>query len=162
VVVLLIAACAWISVLVSAAGGPDMMMTMPMPATLADGLAFVGSWAIMMAAMMLPSALPMITLYGAIQRREAPAAAGGVPVAVFVLVYLLLWTATGVPVYLAHTALMGLGAPAFSYAVAVILLAGGLFQLSPLKQVCLRVCRSPLGFLLSHWRAGLWGSLALG
>src|SRR5262247_3706888 len=97
---LLIAAIAWASVIRSSRGD-DMMMTMPMPATVADGLAFVAGWAIMMTAMMLPSALPMIALYGATQRREAAAAASGVPVAVFTLVYLAVWAASGVPVYLA-------------------------------------------------------------
>jgi len=139
-----------------------MMMTMPMPATVADGLAFVVSWGVMMTAMMLPSALPMISLYGATQRRAAGGAARGVPVAGFTAVYLLLWTASGIPVYLAHTFLMMLTGSAFAYGVALILLAAGAFQLSPLKRVCLRACRSPLGFLLGHWRAGRRGSLALG
>jgi len=49
-----------------------------------------------------------------------------------------------------------------AYAIGVILVAAGAYQLSPLKQVCLRACRSPLGFLLGHWRAGRRGSLALG
>ncbi|MGH7315478.1 MAG: DUF2182 domain-containing protein [Candidatus Rokuibacteriota bacterium] len=159
---LLIAGAAWASVIRSSRRGDDMMMTMPMPMTVADGLAFVLSWAVMMTAMMLPSALPMIALYGAIQRGAAGAASKGVPVAAFTLVYLLLWAATGVPVYIAHTLLMALAEPAFAYGVAVILLAAGLFQLSPLKQVCLRVCRGPLGFFLGHWRAGRRGSLALG
>ncbi len=145
VVLLLIAAAAWVSVVRSSLRGDDMMMTMPMPATVADGLAFVASWGVMMTAMMLPSALPMI-----------------VPVAVFTLVYLALWAASGIPVYFAHTLLMTLAGSAFAYAIAVILLAAGAFQLSPLKQVCLRACRSPLGFLLGHWRAGRRGSLALG
>jgi predicted metal-binding membrane protein len=57
---------------------------------------------------------------------------------------------------------MALSPRAFAYGVAAILLAAGVFQLSPLKQACLRACRSPLGFLLGHWRAGLRGSLALG
>ena len=73
-----------------------------------------------------------------------------------------MWAASGVPVYLAHTLLMTLPGFAFSYGVAAILLAAGAFQLSPLKQVCLRACRGPLGFLLGHWRAGRRGSLALG
>ena len=60
VVLLLIAAAAWVSVVWSSLQGDDMMMTMPMPATPADGLAFVASWGVMMTAMMLPSALPMI------------------------------------------------------------------------------------------------------
>ncbi|HEV8533979.1 MAG TPA: DUF2182 domain-containing protein, partial [Methylomirabilota bacterium] len=62
----------------------------------------------------------------------------------------------------AHTLLAGLAASTLVYAIAVILVAAGVYQLSPLKQVCLRVCRSPLGFLLGHWRAGRQGSLALG
>jgi predicted metal-binding membrane protein len=162
VVLLLIAAAAWVSVVRSSLGGDDTMMTMPMPVTAADALAFVASWAVMMTAMMLPSALPMISLYGAIQRGPAGAAPKGVPVAVFTLVYLLLWAASGVPVYLANTLLMTLAGSAFAYGVAGVLLAAGVFQLSPLKQVCLRACRSPLGFFLGHWRAGRRGSLVLG
>lgn len=161
VVLLLIAAAAWVSVVRTSLWSDDMMMTMPMPATVADGLEFVVSWGVMMTAMMLPSALPMISLYGATQRRPA-GATRGVPVAVFTVVYLALWAASGVPVYFAHTLLMTLAGSAFAYAIAAILLAAGAFQLSSLKQVCLRACRSPLGFLLSHWRAGRRGSLALG
>src|SRR5690349_12643050 len=102
----------------------------------------------------------MIGLYGAMLRGGA--VPRGAPIAVFTLVYLAVWTASGVPVYLAHTALMTLSPRTFAYGVAALLLAAGAFQLSPLKQACLRACRSPLGFLLSHWRAGLRGSLALG
>jgi predicted metal-binding membrane protein len=161
-VLLLIAAAAWVAVVRASLAGDDMMMTMPMPVTAADAVAFVVSWAVMMTAMMLPSALPMISLYGAIQRGPAGAGPKGVPVAVFTLVYLLLWAASGVPVYFANTLLMTLAGSAFAYGIAGILLAAGVFQLSPLKQVCLRACRSPLGFLLGHWRAGRRGSLALG
>ena len=136
-------------------------MTMFMPLTVFDGLAFVGSWGVMMTAMMLPSALPMIGLYAATQRGEARRRRRST-VAVFTLVYLGVWAASGAPVYLAHTGLMALSPRAFAHGVAAILLAAGVFQLSPLKQACLRACRSPLGFLLGHWRAGLRGSLALG
>jgi len=160
ILLLLIAAVAWIDVIRSSLGAPDMMMSMFMPVTLVDGLAFVASWGVMMVAMMLPSALPMIGLYGAMLRGGA--VPRGAPIAVFTLVYLAVWTASGVPVYLAHTALMTLSPRTFAYGVAALLLAAGAFQLSPLKQACLRACRSPLGFLLSHWRAGLRGSLALG
>ena len=162
IVLLVIAAVAWADVIRSSLGAPDMMMTMFMPMTMSDGLAFVASWGVMMTAMMLPSALPMIGLYAATKQGETAAASRGVPVAVFTLVYLAVWAASGAPVYLAHTGLMALSPRAFAYGVAAILLAAGVFQLSPLKQVCLRACRSPLGFLLGHWRAGLRGSLALG
>src|SRR5215475_214551 len=103
------AVAAWVSVVRSSLQGDDVMMTMPMPATWADGTVFVLGWAIMMAAMMLPSALPMISLYGSIHRSKvAPAhrvIAEGVSVAGFTAVYLVVWAVSGVPVYLAHTAL---------------------------------------------------------
>jgi predicted metal-binding membrane protein len=162
IALLLIAALAWVDVIRTSLGAPDMMMTMFMPLSVSDGLAFVASWGVMMAAMMLPSALPMIGLYGATQRGSAATAPRGASVTVFTLVYLGVWAASGVPVYLAHTGLMALPPRTFAYGVAATLLAAGAFQLSPLKQACLRVCRSPLGFLLGHWRAGVRGSLRLG
>src|SRR6266508_1741737 len=162
VILLLIAAVAWVNVVRSSQGAPDMMMTMFMPMTVSDGLAFVMSWGIMMTAMMLPSALPMINLYGATQRGMAAPGPRGVPVLVFAFVYLAVWAAFGAPVYVAHSFLMALPPAAFAYGIAAILLAAGVFQLSPLKHACLRACRSPLGFLLGHWRAGLRGSLRLG
>ena len=83
IVLLLIAAAAWVDVIRSSLGAPDMMMTMFMPMTMADGLAFVAGWGIMMTAMMLPSALPMIGLYAATQRGQAGTAPKGAPVVVF-------------------------------------------------------------------------------
>jgi predicted metal-binding membrane protein len=86
-----------------------------------------------------------------------------VHVALFALIYLALWAATGIPVYLGSL-LVEAAAPAglVAHGVAAVLLAAGLFQFSPLKQRCLRACRSPLGFLLGHWRPGYRGTLALG
>jgi predicted metal-binding membrane protein len=138
--------------------GMDMVMA---PAWL-DGLAFVAAWAVMMAAMMLPSALPMIGLYAATQRNAGGARPVAVAVGVFTLIYLGLWAATGVPIYLASVALSAIGSGVLAYVVAGVLVVAGLFQLSPLKQVCLRRCRSPLGFYLGHWRRGWRGSLAIG
>ena len=138
--------------------GMDMVMT----PTLADGLAFVGAWAVMMAAMMLPSALPMIRLYAATQRSDPAVGPRAGRVALFTFVYLALWTVTGAPMYFGSVVLGAAAPVARAYAVAVVLAGAGIFQLSPLKSVCLRHCRSPLGFLLGHWRAGWRGSLALG
>ena len=160
VLLLLVAAAAWVFVVLSSVHGEDMAM--PMPLSIPDGLVFTTCWAVMMTAMMLPSALPVIALYGAMQRGAVAAGTKGVPVAVFTLVYLGVWAATGLPVYFAHTLLAGLAGSTLAYAIAVVLVAAGVYQLSPLKQVCLRACRSPLGFLLGHWRAGRRGSLALG
>ena len=159
-ILLLVAAVAWVFVVLSSVPGEDMAMAMPM--SISAGLVFTACWAVMMTAMMLPSALPMIALYGAMQRGAVAPGTRGVPVAAFTLMYLGLWAATGLPVYFAHTLLAGLAGSTLAYAIAVILVAAGVYQLSPLKQVCLHVCRSPLGFLLGHWRAGRRGSVALG
>jgi predicted metal-binding membrane protein len=159
-ILLLVAAAAWVFVVLSSMHGEDMAMAMPL--SISAGLVFTTCWAVMMTAMMLPSALPMIALYGAMQRGKVAAGTKGVPVAVFTLAYLGLWAATGLPVYFAHTLLAGLAGSTLAYAIAVVLVAAGVYQLSPLKQVCLRVCRSPLGFLLGHWRTGRRGILALG
>jgi predicted metal-binding membrane protein len=83
-------------------------------------------------------------------------------VALFTLVYLALWAATGVPMYLASVAVSVLTPGVRAYVVALVLVGAGAFQFSRLKSVCLRHCRSPLGFLLGHWRAGWRGSLQLG
>ena len=160
-VLLAVTAAAWVHVVRAMQMGDMAGTEMVMMTTLADGMAYVGAWGVMMAAMMLPSALPMIGLYAATQR-TASAVARTAAVALFALAYLALWTLTGVPVYLASLALMALSARTLAATVAGVLVVAGLFQLTPLKQVCLRHCRSPLGFLLGHWRAGWRGGLAIG
>lgn len=160
-VLLVITAAAWTHVLTSMPEGDMAGMDMVMTPTLTDAVPYVVAWAIMMAAMMLPSAAPMIALYAATQK------SGGVvtraaSVALFVLAYLGLWALTGAPVYFASLALMALHASTLAYVVAAVLVGAGAFQLTPLKQVCLRHCRSPLGFLLGHWRGGWSGALAMG
>jgi predicted metal-binding membrane protein len=160
---LVLAAAAWARVLLSPMSADDMAgMSMVMMPTVVDGLAYVTAWAVMMAAMMLPSALPMIGLYAATQRRQTGPGGRVLPVALFTSIYLGLWALTGVPIYLASVALSAISPTALAYVSAGMLVVAGLFQLSPLKQVCLRHCRSPLGFLLGHWRAGWRGALAMG
>jgi predicted metal-binding membrane protein len=161
VVLLLITAGAWVHVVTAMPGGDMAGMDMVMAPTLLDGVAYVVAWAVMMAAMMLPSALPMIGLYAGTQR-AASGPAKAVSVTLFALMYLGLWTLTGVPIYAASLALMAITTETLAYVVAGVLVIAGLFQLTPLKQVCLRHCRSPLGFLLGHWRAGWGGALAMG
>ena len=160
---LVITVAAWAHVLSSPMSDDDMAgMSMAMTPTLVGGLAYVAAWAVMMAAMMLPSALPMIGLFAATQRNAAGPADRAALVALFTSMYLGLWAVTGVPIYLVSVALTTITAKALAYGVAGVLVVAGIFQLSPLKQVCLRHCRSPLGFLLGHWRAGWRGGLAMG
>src|SRR5437763_1035154 len=162
-VLLVVTVAAWLAMLWSPMGSEDMAgMQMAMTPTLGDTVAFVAAWAIMMAAMMLPSAMPMIGLYAAMQRHAPGAIAGMTAVGSFALMYVALWAITGVPTYFASLALMAVAPATLAYTIAAVLVVAGVFQLSPLKQVCLRHCRSPLGFLLGHWRAGWRGAVSMG
>jgi predicted metal-binding membrane protein len=123
---------------------------------------FLGSWTVMMAAMMLPSAMPMILLHrrGAAgsSRTQSQLRSG-----IFVAAYLLVWGAFGVVVWvLARITDALLPMDARALGVAAILLLAGLYQLTPLKTACLRVCRSPMHFLLTHWYPGVAGEFRLG
>jgi predicted metal-binding membrane protein len=155
-VLVVLALAAWV--------GVALQVGMPMPALGAtDAAAFLGAWGVMMAAMMLPSATPMIALYGALRRNVARDGPAGISTALFALVYLAAWVAFGVPVYVASVVIgaqTGL-ADLLPYAVAIVLLAAGVYQLTPLKRACLRVCRNPISFLLARSRTGYRGTLGL-
>src|SRR5687767_6727935 len=123
-------------------------------------------WGVMMAAMMLPSAAPMILLHSSIYRRrmnESTAAS-----AMFVIGYMAVWAgfsilATGLQWMLSYAALLSPMMELSSRALAGILfIAAGAYQWTPLKQACLRRCRSPLDFIMTHWREGLGGSFVMG
>lgn len=125
-------------------------------------------WAVMMAAMMLPSAWPTLLLYSGVARRRG--AGRGVALRIYALAggYLIVWSifsvlATVVQRMLANRLLlspmMELTSPIVG---AATLLVAGLFQLTPLKQACLQSCQSPLGFLMRRWRPGGVGALRMG
>ena len=129
---------------------------------------FLGMWVSMMVAMMLPSAAPMVLTYATLYRRQRERGGAYVPTWVFVLGYFLVWTLFGLAVWAVDLGtdaastllqpLLGLG-PRLA---ALAMVAAGLYQLTPLKEVCLRHCRSPLAFVLHHWRPGLPGALRMG
>jgi len=112
--------------------------------------------------MMLPSASPMIRLYAATLRNTPSAWAKVVRIGLFTFMYLGFWALTGIPIYFASVGLSAVSARALAYGIAGVLVVAGVFQLSPSKQMCLRHCRSPLAFLLGHWREGWRGGLAMG
>src|SRR2546422_6006573 len=116
----------------------------------------------MMAAMMLPSAMPMILLH----RRGVTSPARmstELRSAMFIGAYLLMWTAFGAGVWLvARLTDAVIPMAARAPAVAAILLLAGVYQFTPLKAACLRVCRSPMDFLLTHWYPGVAGEMRLG
>jgi predicted metal-binding membrane protein len=118
-------------------------------------------WWVMMAAMMLPSAAPAILLYARVRENR-----GGAVVtssSVFAAGYLALWLIFSAVAAMAQWLLAGpTTAIGGRSAQAALLLAAGLYQLSPLKSACLRQCRSPTQFLSRHWRPGAGGALRLG
>jgi predicted metal-binding membrane protein len=124
---------------------------------------FVGIWIVMMAAMMFPSVSPTVALYSRMTRSRAPTA----PL-VFASGYLLTWAGAGLLAYGLSDAGRGLLGSALAWNHGGRWLAGGtlvvaaVYELTPLKEVCLTKCRSPLGFLLGSWRDGLPGALEMG
>ncbi len=125
-------------------------------------------WWAMMPGMMLPSAAPMILTFAAINRKKRERAQPYVPTAVFTSGYLLAWGLFGVAAALADWGLerAALMAPATGrlgpVLGALVVLAAGIYQLTPLKSICLTHCRSPFDFVLNHWREGGAGALRMG
>lgn len=125
-------------------------------------------WFVMMVAMMLPSAAPMILTFAAVQRRRQAQGGAFVPTGVFIAGYLLVWAgfsllATSAQYGLERAVLvspmMGKAAP---WLGALLLIGAGLYQFAPLKDVCLDKCRTPLGFIMTEWRDGRRGALVMG
>ena len=131
---------------------------------------FLVVWVVMMAAMMLPSVAPTVVMHARIQegRREQrrSGAVGATPL--FVAGYLIAWAGVGLAAYGAYQLARVAGGDLFAwdragpYLAGGILVAAAIYQLTPLKDVCLRHCRSPLAFLLHHWRPGRRGALRMG
>lgn len=121
--VLALSAVAWAAVVLGVEGG---------------GVAgFVFAWTLMMVAMMLPSASPLVLLY---RRASTPSAT-----AALVAGYLFVWGAVGLAAWALH--LVAMDVPA-----ALVFLAAGVYQLTPIKSACLRRCRTPADFLVERWR----------
>jgi predicted metal-binding membrane protein len=111
---------------------------------------WLGAWTVMMAAMMLPSAAPIVLLCG--RRSSTPDST------LLMTGYLLVWAAVGLAAYAVDMRVMdpedGL--------VGAVLIGAGIYQLTPLKTACLKRCRNPVNFLVTHWRRGHTGALRLG
>jgi predicted metal-binding membrane protein len=133
-----------------------------------DALLLVLMWSSMMAAMMVPGASPMVTAFATINRRRRERSAPHVSTPVFLLGYLLAWVgfslvATGLQWLLQTIGLLTTMMQSASlYWSAVLFLAAGLYQFSPLKERCLTYCRSTEGFILSEWRDGNLGAVVMG
>jgi predicted metal-binding membrane protein len=144
----------------------------PPPLGLPVWVLMVAMWWIMMIAMMVPSAAPTILLYARVHRHSL--AQGQIqeslaPTGAFASGYLSAWFAFAVAATILYWALESTGLVSATmmgsrsrWLSGAVLVAAGLYQLSPLKNVCLSHCRAPAAFLSRHWRAHAWGAFRLG
>ncbi|MPZ44379.1 MAG: DUF2182 domain-containing protein [Betaproteobacteria bacterium] len=148
--------------------GMDGWLMQPAVWTPAYALLIFAMWWVMMVAMMLPSAVPMLLLFARVNRKDKAAGAPLLPTALFATGYLLVWgsfgaVATALQWGLESARLLSPMLETTSHWLgAGLLIAAGLWQLTPLKAMCLRHCRTPLGFLIGKWRAGRLGALRMG
>jgi len=138
-------------------------MLMPGQTWFGAAASFVGMWAVMMVAMMLPSAAPVVLLFAALERRSGRLAR----TAVFVAGYLVLWSAfsavaTALQWALQLLAVTNAAGPALGLFGAALAGAAGLYQLTPLKRACLAHCRSPVDAIAGRWRPGRGGAFLMG
>jgi predicted metal-binding membrane protein len=124
---------------------------------------FVGVWVVMMAAMMFPSVAPTVALYSRMTERRSPVA----PL-LFTSGYLVAWASVGVFAFALAAAGGRISGDVLAWdragrwVAAATLIVAAVYELTPLKDVCLGKCRSPLGFLVGAWRDGPFGALKMG
>lgn len=142
----------------------ELMMPDSAAWSFASVMAIWSMWALMMAAMMLPSALPMILTFVQLGSRsgERTRSLG------FVTAYLVVWFAFSVAATAAQWGLQALGwidqmiVSTSALLNGLLLLVAGAYQFSPLKRLCLAGCRSPLAFIVGEWRSGMLGAFVMG
>jgi predicted metal-binding membrane protein len=129
-----------------------------------DHLAFFSLAAVMMAAMMLPSTIPMVSVYRSLAIVDTGRLEGNLRATLFSGSYLLVWGGFGAValVLLMEFGLMGPFTGYFALAPGLVLVAAGVYQFTRWKRYCLEKCQSPLGFFLSRWKGGRKGAMRLG
>jgi predicted metal-binding membrane protein len=156
------ASWAWLAAYHAPAGAMDMATTMGLSL-----VSFLGMWVVMMVAMMFPAAAPMILTFQRIQSRKT---GDGEIFAtwIFVLGYLLLWALTGFAAYAlaggadASASYFNIRPDASARLGGAIIVIAGVYQLTPFKDACLTTCRTPVNFIMTSWRPGLWGAFRMG
>jgi predicted metal-binding membrane protein len=145
-------------------------MATPAPWDLEYAGIMVSMWWVMMIAMMVPSAAPMILLYAAVARRQREEGSEAfLPTGIFAWGYVAVWGFFSVIAGALQWAFEAAGIlspmmmnPTSLLFAAAILVAAGLYQLTPAKQACLRHCRGPMQFLMGRWCPGRWGAFRMG
>ena len=156
----------------AAMGGQSMPMTDAMtgvqPWTATEFGLRLAMWAVMMVAMMVPTAAPMTLMYAAVARKAAAQHNPLAPTFVFVAGYIAMWTVFSLVATIAQHALdqAALLSPMMvsrsSLFGAALLIAAGVYQFTPLKNACLRNCRTPAHFLSRYWHTGTLGAFRMG
>jgi predicted metal-binding membrane protein len=147
---------------------PGMAIPVAAVWSTSHALAIGAMWAVMMAAMMLPAASPMILFYTRIAGQRGATRSASVATAVFVLGYLAVWAffsigAAALQLAFERYALISPAMRTTSTVLAgLVLVAAGVYQFTPAKRACLRHCRSPLEFVMLHWQPGARGAFAMG
>jgi predicted metal-binding membrane protein len=164
---LILAAASWALLIWQSVVVNNQAMGMGLTMGMSAGL-FIAIWVVMMIAMMFPTAAPMILMFTRVYAGKRQTSQAFVPTWVFVSAYLLIWTLFGLvayPLALFAESLAGqsmwlmTNAPRIGGAILVV---AGLYQLSPLKHMCLSKCRTPLQFILGSWRDGYGGAFRMG
>jgi predicted metal-binding membrane protein len=164
---LALAAMGWALLARQGASG-HMDMAMASPTMGMSPLLFVTTWVVMMVAMMFPSAAPMILTFHKVQVSKRQRGDAFVATWVFVAAYMLVWTLCGVAAYggAVVTEMIAMRAALSPVATTriggAILVAAGLYQLTPFKAFCLSKCRTPISFIMTSWRDGGCGALRMG
>jgi len=164
-----LAAISWLYIYLQMSPMDEMAMPVAFsPWTAADFALNIAIWWVMMPGMMLPSAAPMILTFATVNRRKRTRGQPFVPTAVFTTGYLIAWGLFGIAATVAdwgleQTALMSPITQRLTPALgAAVVIVAGVYQLTPFKYVCLTNCRSPVDFVLNHWRDGAVGALRTG
>lgn len=169
VAVAVIAALCWVYLLQLGHSMSDTAMPMSPRWTLLTFALTFFMWSVMMAGMMLPGATPMILTFAALRQRHADGTARRLAQTLFfVSGYLVVWSGVSLFATLLQWALdrLGLLSPMLATTSArlgsLLFVLAGLYQMTPVKHVCLRNCRSPFAFLFNRWRDGRNGALRMG
>jgi predicted metal-binding membrane protein len=168
-----VVALAWAYLAAGAVMEPDMAdmdmdMVMPMPWSASYAALVFVMWWVMMIAMMVPSAAPTVLLFAALKRKQASPGRPSLEAWLFLAGYLLTWAGFSLAAVLVQwelerSELLTMRMATASAALGgFILLAAGLYQLTPIKNACLRHCQNPLLFLSRYWRTGAMGALRIG
>lgn len=166
-VLLILTAASWALLIWQSTAMNSQAMGMGLTMGMNTGL-FMAIWVAMMIAMMFPTAAPMILMFTTVYAGKRQKSQAFVPTWVFVSAYLLIWSLFGLvayPLALGAERLAGqsmwlmTNAPRIG---GVLLVVAGLYQLSPLKHLCLSKCRTPLQFILGSWHDGYGGAFRMG